>query len=334
MVIDIIGYYGHNFGDLLILQGILNNLPEDCDKVNILSYDNLDIKDLDLSCNAEVHPFYIRMPILNLIRLFREADTIIWGGGSCFNDVDGSGGVRQMLLAKIVNPSVRIEYKGVGIDLKNNRHNKICLKIALLLSSSFSVRDQKSYEIIKGNSCAELIDDPIYLNKEWFKAVENNKKENRLIISYRCVDNYFKQNGSVYLELFVKNIEYLLLYEKFEEVFIINADSRVDNKDNSYIADRLKIPNQTKLFFIPQRSLNEICTLISSSSLVVTGRLHLAAIASLYNVPYILLNYSEKNRQFVIRDNNMESLVEYQELESDSHLKDIFSILNIGAHDD
>lgn len=334
MVIDIIGYYGHNFGDLLMLQGILNHLPNDCVKVNILSYDKLNIGDLNLSCNAEVHSFYIRMPIPKLIKLFREADSIIWGGGSCFNDVDGSGGIRQMLLAKLVNPSIRIEYQGVGIDLKKNRHNKFCLKMALFLSSSFSVRDHKSYDIVKKHSCTKLIDDPIYLNNDWLKKIKSNIHERRLIISYRCIDKYFPQNKKNYLESFCRNIESLIATGGYNDVYIVNADSRVDNQNNSYIASRLETLNLPVLNFVQQRPLEEICSLISSSSLVITGRLHLAAIASLYNIPYILLNYSEKNRQFALLHNNISSLVEYKELQYDNRLRDLLYLINKDNSDD
>lgn len=325
MVVDIIGYYGSNFGDLLMLQGVLNNLPSGCLKVNILSFGILNLADLDYSCNAIVNSYYIRMPLKQLIQLYKEAEVIMWGGGSCFNDVDGTGGVKHMLLAKLVNPSVKIVYYGVGIDIKKSFLGKLYLKIALSISERFAVRDERSFDMIKKYSFAELIDDPIYLNKKWLLSINTSNKRSSLVISYRCINSYFPNAYKSYLMNFLINLKSVLRTNSFTDVYVINADSSVDKNDNLYISKEL-ISSCVNVRYIEKQSLKEICGVIGSSSLVITGRLHLAVVASVYNTPCLLLNYSEKNKQFAMKgDSKLITLAEYPLLSDSNYLVQLIS---------
>lgn len=329
MVIDIIGYYGVNFGDLLMLQGLLNSLPAKYEKVNILSYDDLDISKLNILCKADIHSYNIRMPLLKLAILFKEADVLMWGGGSCFNDIDGTGGVKQMYFAKIINPKIKIVYYGVGIDIKNNRKHYAYLKAALFISSRFAVRDLKSYEMIRKFKCSELIEDPIYLNKEWLDNIKAENIDRKLFISYRCVDKYYPNTYSIYLRWFIDNIVNLIEMNHFSNVCIMSADGRVDKVDNLSIINSIYKTSANVISNLEAFSLKDICSHIKSSSLVVTGRLHIAAIASFYNVPYLLLNYSEKNRQFTIKENKTERLVEYVSLKDCGYLSQCVDSMKI-----
>lgn len=326
MVINIIGYYGNNFGDLLMLQGILNSLPSKYTKVNILSFDNLNLLDLDYSCNATVESHYIRMPLKKLIGFYKEANVIMWGGGSCFNDIDGSGGIKQMLLAKLINHKVQIIYYGVGIDIKKKICNKLYLRLALNISKQFAVRDENSYRLIKKYSCAELIDDPIYLNKEWLYSINKNiKKNNSLVISYRCVDKYYPKLYKAYIENFIQNIKSLLSIYSFSEIHIINADNNVDKNDSMHIFQEISSFCNQKISYVDKFTLREICNIIGSASLVITGRLHIAAVASMYKTPSLLLNYSEKNRQFSLKENSLTTLIEYFSLYDKNYIMKLIS---------
>lgn len=319
MILCIIGYYGKNFGDLLMLQGILNHLPADCNKVNILSYDQLDLIPLGINTKAKIVVYSIRMPLIKRIKVFKESDRIMWGGGSCFNDLNGTGAVKQMLLAKFVNPRIKIEYYGVGIDIKNNRINRLYLYTALCISSRFAVRDQKSYDMIKNRSNTELVEDPIYINKEWFESVKSKDRKKTLLISYRCVDKYYPSKHGHYIHNFLKNIKSLINSENFDNIIIIDADSNVDGPNNKYIFNSLVHETDLKVSYGHNLSLSEICLLLSSCTLVITGRLHLGAVATMYHTPCLLLNYSEKNLQFALNHNEA-MLVEYEDLKVSSFL--------------
>ena len=319
MIINIVGYYDSNFGDLLMLQGIINNLPSRFNKVNILSYGNLDVNKLSISHNAEICTHNIKMSLVKLAMLHKEADVLMWGGGSCFNDVDGTGGVKQFLFAKIVNPKIKIVYYGVGIDIKHNIKNYVLLKTVLLICSKFAVRDVKSYEIVKNYNCSELIDDPIYLNKRWLDNVKSKRSPHKLFLSYRCVNDYYPKTYSIYIDSFVSNIMNLLKKINYKNVCIISGDEKVDNNDNKFIYKAITNTFTDVEVVFKNTSLVDTCREIKSSSLVITGRLHIAVIASYYNVPFFLLNYSEKNKQFVAKERRGH-LVEYESMQDKEYL--------------
>lgn len=76
---------------------------------------------IKLPVNKIVNIYYgLELNIKKRVNIYRVSNVILWGGGSCFNDIDGTGAVKQMILAKFVNPRIKVDYYGVGIDIKKN----------------------------------------------------------------------------------------------------------------------------------------------------------------------------------------------------------------------
>lgn len=327
MTINIIGYYGKNFGDLLMLQSMLNMyIPKGCN-INILSYDSLNIDVIDITNELNINVYHInQVSLIKLLRLYRNADKMIWGGGSCFNDVDGTGAVKQMLLAKIVHPSISIEYYGVGIDLKHNKYNIYCMKIALKICSSFTVRDGASYEVVKNNKKTSLCNDPIFLIKEWLEELVPAKEHiSDIIISYRCVDSYYREKAPLFLQQFIDNIYTLIRHNKsLSNVIIFDADSSIDSDNNKCIYESMRKWTNVHVKYIGHQRPSDLCKYIRGTKMVITGRLHVAVLAHLYLKEVALLNYSKKNETFLKSHNRENALVAYTSLHNPDCIKKIF----------
>lgn len=324
MTIIIIGYYGNNFGDLLMLQGLLNKYVPDGCSIIILSYDNLDINTIELTKNLNICIHQIKRTCLRkLLRLYQKADRIIWGGGSCFNDIDGTGAVKQMLLAKIVHPSISVEYYGVGIDLKHNKRNTLYLKIALKICSSFVVRDEQSYELVKSNIKSSLCDDPVFLVKRQIEElVPTQEFFSDLIVSYRCVDSYFGEKSPLFLQQFVTNLQSLIQQdEELKKIIVFDADTSVDCSDNQYIFQSIQQLKNVSVQYLIKQPPSNLCKYIKGSKIVITGRLHIAVLAHFYSKKFVLLNYSSKNKSFLKKVKQENSLVEYTSLYNPNCLK-------------
>jgi len=306
----------------MMLQGIINSISECYDKIIVLSYDDLNLNELDVNDRSKVKSYSIHLPLRKKIRLFKVANIIMWGGGSCFNDIDGKGGIKQMLLAKLVNPKISVEYYGVGVDIKKNMINRFCLYLALTVSTNFAVRDKHSYDMVKKFKCSKIIEDPIYLNKAWLDNIPKTIMENTLVVSYRNVDQYFQKSSQDYLNSFIKSIAIVIEHQSFSYVYVLPGDCNMDEQDNRYISEKLLSDYNISSTYIQSYSLKEFCSVLRSSSMVITGRLHVGVVASLYHKKYLLLNYSEKNKQFTQADNNPDSLIEYNEIFDPNFLLD------------
>lgn len=319
MRICLLGYYGKNFGDLLMLSGILNSLCSEASVIDIISYDALLKTAITTPLKKKINVYLSRgLELKKRISIYKSAEVIMWGGGSCFNDVDGTGAVKQMLLAKVVNPFIKIVYYGIGIDINNNWRHELCLRIALVLADEFKVRDSISYAKVGNCNKVSLVKDPVYLNMNYFDSVKVEHNKSRLLIAYRNVNNYFPDRYKEYLVNFINGIRYILEHHKFNDVVVFSCDYDYDMNDSCFIYESIK-PFCNAIFF-EDNSVSEICKLIASSSAVITGRLHVAVVANLFSRPFVLLNYSAKNLVFCEENDTIGRLIEYEELKDDDVL--------------
>jgi polysaccharide pyruvyl transferase WcaK-like protein len=317
--ITILGYYGDNFGDLLMLNGLLKNIP-DTYKINILTYSScLNTRDLDISLDRiEIYDLNKKGKFKNILKSVSKSQKIFWGGGTCFNDIDGTGGIKTMLICFLLGK--KCYYFGIGIDYIKNLKSKVYVLIALIISSKMYLRDELSYKVIKQlfpsfvlqifKNKISLIPDIASLN--FTKNTEQSQLENELLISYRNVAKYF-DNHNDYLNMFILNIEDFVLRNNVNKINIIDADSDVDESDSIQIYNFLN--KNYNVSYKKALNLNEKLNIIKGSKFIITGRLHIAFVSMFYDKKFILLNYSDKNRAF-IKENNLpyKILVEYDDL--------------------
>lgn len=300
--VSIIGYYTSNLGDLLMLKGLMDQLPDNVKKVYILTYGtfllslnqfpDLDIVVVDLTSVSSQWQL--------LLDALIHSKVIIWAGGTCFNDAENSyGGLRYMKLFHLFG--AKVVYLGVGVNTDSaSKRLSRNLKKAIGLSVCFTVRDTISKDYILSNDLSYSIavtPDLIFLND--FPKPYHNDKKKLLSVSYRCVDGYFRE-ADCYREQMVKNIIAFVNNKKISEIKVFPSDKEVDTADNIFIAQELKekLPQTEVSFFLGE--LDDYLKILSMSSYVFTGRLHVAVVSSIFGVPFQLLNYSSKNRALVV----------------------------------
>lgn len=330
MTISIIGYYRNNFGDLLMLQGILNALPLSVSKVYVLTYGNVaDIQQLYVGdCNIEVISILKKRFSFSLLKALWKSKFIIWGGGSCFNLADkGRGGIKWMRLFDLF--STKVVYWGVGIELDNEHRILKALHSAIKISTYMVLRDERSYEIAKrlhsrGKCKLLLSKDPIFLNNF---VVSDDFDRNELVICWRNIENYNIlgiQSREVLCQ-FCDNVTYFVNNYALSRVVILAADKDVDDKDSVFILDYL-LRSDVAVVYNSNSSLQEKCEILNTAKYVVTGRLHIGVYSIMRSKKVCFLNYSQKNEAFVeCYKLPQECLVEYQELRNKETINNHFS---------
>ena len=321
--LTIIGYYGDNFGDLLMLNGLLQNIPDDYSKINILSYSSLlNEVDLDLNeRNIEIYDLNAKGKIKTIRRALKSSNSILWGGGTCFNDIDGAGAIKTMLLAKLLGK--KCIYFGVGVDTLKKRKSKIQLWFALLISSNFIIRDELSNKIISNcnfplykiflSKKIKVVPDLAYLFLNSFKNRTSDEAQYDLLISYRNIEKYFSDHV-IYLDNFINCMQTLILENNLKKIVIINSDKEVDESNSAYIEKMLKHTSYT-IEYLSEISFLDKISVLNASKFTISGRLHVAFCAFYFKKPFLILNYSDKNKAFVTENQiDPNCLIDYEQL--------------------
>lgn len=325
--ISIIGYYESNFGDLLMLEGIINKLPNSIKVINIFTYGNLNLKNLNLiDSERKINIFsLLNRPVIKTLFKFIvnnwRAKSLTWGGGTCFNDFKGTGGIKWMLVAKLLR--CKINYYGVGIDNLSHFTSINRLRLALFISNNFLVRDNISLNIAlkyAKESKFKIIEDPILLNN--FSTHKYKSDERKIVFSYRNIDEYREDSALIRSNVLIQLVEYLIKLEDFE-LIIINGDDTVDTSDSDWFYEKLDKKFSDKVQYLRHISFQEKKEIISEANFVITGRLHIGFYAFINEIPFGLYNYSKKNEAF-IKENNLSKihLIFYDRL-NETFLEDI-----------
>lgn len=114
---------------------------------------------------------------------------------------------------------------------------------------------------------------------------------------YRNVNSYYPNDYSEYLQFFIKALKTYITDTCYDSVVIFSCDYEFDMSDNQVIYNSIK--KTANVSFNYCSSVDEICKLIAESTAVITSRLHVAVVADIFNVPFLLLNYRKKMKRFV-----------------------------------
>lgn len=172
------GYYGYkNFGDEEILSVLTKHLKALEYDITVLSGDINYTK-----CKNDVNAVN-RFSLRAVINEIKSCDVLISGGGSLLQDVTSLKSLIYYLfiisLGLLFNKKVIIFAQGIGPI--NNKFAKFITKNILKLCTYVSVRDEKSYNLLKSwNIYADLLCDPI-----WSLEIEPKEKENSVGIQLR-----------------------------------------------------------------------------------------------------------------------------------------------------
>ncbi|MBR1424610.1 polysaccharide pyruvyl transferase CsaB [bacterium] len=175
------GYFGFkNFGDEEILSLLIQKLQQAQHRITVISSDPKFTK----SQYKDIKSIYT-FNFNEILSAIAKADVIVSGGGSLLQDATSLKSLFYYLFiiftALIFGKKVIIFAQGIGpID---NNFGEFCTRVILKHCSYISVRDEKSYELLKSWGInAELVCDPI------FSLNVQNKEEKKEVVAVQLRD--------------------------------------------------------------------------------------------------------------------------------------------------
>lgn len=316
MNITIIGYYGSNFGDLLMLKALVENLEKS--SISILTYGS--------RTHLLEQPFIKEKSIevievstaskLEIFKTIKKSKAIIWGGGTCFMDEGGTGGIKYMLLGKLLG--CRVYYAGIGADSHNRLSTKFCMLVATIVSNAIYARDHDSIKaltkinpfaakkIIKTHDLAYASDIAI--------SCENKSRDRYLVFCPRNLEQYknlpYDTNRKL-LEIARRAAEELGL----RKIIVLNADPLVDQTASEQAANYFQSAGFANEI-VSGDDLEKCSASLRNCEFLLTIRLHPAVIALENSIPFAIFNYSEKNRKFAEESDTLERLIHQEGIDN------------------
>ncbi|OXB13575.1 polysaccharide pyruvyl transferase family protein [Flavobacterium reichenbachii] len=315
MKISFIGYYGSNFGDLLMLNALIDYYTEYYGQINIYTYGNFDNLYNSFLSNTHLNKIKIfglsgrdKINYAQFIKSLKGSKYLIWGGGTCFMDQGGTGGVKFMLGANFFK--IPVLYLGIGIDSHFKLKTKLLVFLSVFVSKSLYFRDLKSIEAANKLSFG-MFDTKI----RYVPDIANIKEiqdeiisDNYIIFCCRDLAAYPKLNNEKV------NHDLALLAVKickqlgFNKIVNLICDAEID-EDQGKKAITVFLQNGIDVDTIYGSEIDKSLIAIKNSKFVITSRLHPAVIAQNLNIPYSLYNYSDKNKKFVEEVNEQARLI-------------------------
>lgn len=313
MKISIIGYYGANFGDLLMLNVLLRSFEKKYDIINIFTYGDVEILAKVLQHNTNFKKYQLVSLVKpNAGAEFRKhvkgSSSINWGGGTCFMDEGGTGGIKYMLLAKILG--VKVNYIGIGVDKHSKQSTKMYIRVANLISSKMLFRDEESKAVADQYSLFAkknlLMPDLAY---HYEKKIEQEQPvAGHVLFCMRNLKGYTNTGGENINEELVDFTLQVCKELGLKKVVNLICDYEIDLED-SHISRDIFIKNGIVVEEVFGYELQSTIEKIANATFVVSVRLHPAVLANCLDVPYAILNYSDKNLKFVAEVNELPRLI-------------------------
>jgi len=254
--------------------------------------------------------------VTNFLKEIRSSSAIVWGGGTCFMDQGGTGGVKYMVLARMLG--IRVFYLGIGIDSCQKIQTKAYVALAKAISKNMFFRDQTSLKIAQGlgandrDKC-QFVPDIAFLQAE----DENGTLDGEEFILFSCRDlTEYKglDNTMVNTKLAQLTVQTARTLNINKVVNLI-CDSEVD-LEQAQIANDLFLQNGLTVETVLGSDISIGLDKIISASYVVTARLHPAVVAHANGVPYSIYNYSDKNQKFTREEDSLERLIDRSNISS------------------
>ncbi|NML29121.1 polysaccharide pyruvyl transferase family protein [Zoogloea dura] len=305
--IVLVGYYGSNIGDVAMLVAFIRVFRELGVECVVYSYaDNAGSSYVDVEA-VDVKSIKDGGRLRGLVSFLRDclsADAVAWGGGTCFMDEGGEGGVKYFALARILG--VKVMYLGVGVGKALKRKTHLMTRLASAISTVIYVRDERSKDYFQekgGRGRVLLGPDPVYGLRTWLLNTSKSQALVKglgryLLVSYRCLDEFVNEETALqYLKECSSAISQAVAQGGFDHVVLMDADSSVDAKDSRFI--QREISGAVNVTYLSNMNFSEQISLISAARAVLTGRLHVGVMSHMLSVPFALLNYAPKNRAFL-----------------------------------
>jgi len=296
----IVGYYGENFGDLLMLKSILERIIGAGSDARVFTYGNRE--KLREFLDREF-PFasidIVPAGLAAFAKACRKCDLAFWGGGTCFMDEGGTGGVKYLLVARMLG--LRVAYLGIGVDSQRHWKTRLCLRLATIIARDIYLRDPISLAAIqalrpKGGARLSLVPDMAAGIEPEIVPVD---ARSGVLVCLRDLTRYFPAAlaSEINTGLCRLAVAEARRRGQGELVTILVADGEVD----SCVSERAKehLENSGTLgAVVSGNNVASAIAVIARSRCVISSRLHVGVVAHIVGVPYVLFNYSNKNRKF------------------------------------
>ncbi len=277
------GYFGFkNFGDEAILSVLVQKLKEDKrNKITIIS-SNPEYTKSKFKYIRAIKTFDIQ----NIIEAILKTDYLVSGGGSLLQDVTSLKSLLYYLsiiaIALIFRKKVIIFAQGIGPI--NNKFGILLTKTILKHCKYISVRDSKSFELLKTWGVeSELVCDPIFST-----TIPKTEKEPRVAIQLRD----FKTMNDDFIDRLAQKIS-CEFHDKIIDIYSFqdSIDLEVCNKFQKSL-NMLNPDIKTNIYY--SLNDNEIIEKIAKSEYLIAMRFHAIIIGLLSNVKTLAINYDIK----------------------------------------
>lgn len=275
------GYYGFdNFGDDAILTVLCDKLKALNQYVTVLSANPKRTKEL-----YWVHSVK-NFDIINVIRIIKDSDILISGGGSLLQDVTSFKSLFYysmiILLALLMRKKVIIFAQGIGP--LNRPISRFMVKNLLKKASYVSVRDKKSRALLKTwNIKSDLVNDPVFsLN------IKKSDKVGTVGVQLRDFATMNEHLLDKLAQSVVKDFS-----DKKIELFVFQK--ALDYAVCKQFEAKLKELNpeiQTEI--IEEKSQKEFITMIASLEYMIAMRFHAIIAALMAGVRTMAIDYDVK----------------------------------------
>ncbi|WP_313341280.1 polysaccharide pyruvyl transferase CsaB [Sedimentibacter sp.] len=285
------GYYGFgNLGDEAILEMTLKQILEITDRKNIVV----------LSGNKEItsKKYNIdtidRYNVLSIIHKLRNADALVFGGGSLLQDITSKRSIYYYLflirLAKLMSNKIIMLSQGIGPLI--NKNSKNAVKNTLKLVDYITVRDKHSMELLEemglDRNKVFLSIDPVINLRAGENFVNKTGGRKKVCFSLRNWKNTDVSNkiSKIAKKLIENNIDCYFI------PFYYNEDLELIDQVENHLGEKA-------VYYKERLTTNEAFDIIKSMDVLVGVRLHSLIFAASANVPFVAVSYDHKVDHFV-----------------------------------
>lgn len=314
----ILGNYGaKNFGDELVLKGILQGLEKDesCEKI-VLSADPAETERVHRVKSFYVFPTglrsFLRFQWLETLRQYWRADWIIFGGGTLFTDeVPRTIWISGMQILPAILLRKKIICLGQGVGPIHKKTSKWIVRMLFSRFKKIGVRDRESAEILQNMGVTkkiEILPDPAFMIK--LNLIRSPKKSSKkLLVSLRA-GSFLKSDFVKKLAVFLDRVH---SQQGLKVDFLIFETQGNDRALSEKVA-QLMISHKPAITSV---DFGNFETIFSTGTAALNFRLHANILCFMYKIPCIGFAYETKvknlfksvgKENFVIEPNDFEGL--------------------------
>jgi len=286
----IIGAYGStNLGDSAVLKSIVDNFPIEAD-ITVLSHDPVWTSKMVEGVQVKhLLPFGKRSLLAGTfwqtIRVIRQADYVILGGGTLFQDDDLLAPVLwwwQLLWVNLFKK--RVFVYGIGIGPLRRFWSRYLAKRALSKVEVITVRDKASEKIaqkMKLEAKIVVTADPVFLYKATKRASGKD-----ILVSLRT---HYGNNPRLLDEM----AQFILSQRAVVNLVPFQVLKNDDRKMLGQLQDKIK---NRRVRLLKVENLKKLEGMYQRSGFVLGMRLHSIVWAIIYQCPFVALVYTDKVR--------------------------------------